>query len=90
MGNQLVHSQKLLIIDNRLTWMAHIRKLTKTIGQNLALLNRIKQYLPIFARKIFYISYIQQSLDCCSTIWGFGIGVIKLSITKKSNTNDTK
>ena len=41
-----------------------------SISSKLALLRRIKRYLPIEYRKLFYNAYILPSLDYCLTIWG--------------------
>ena len=50
--NERLHG---LHVDNFLTWKAHIQNIHNTIAENLALLCRIKQYLPYKAR------------TCCTT-----------------------
>ena len=40
------------------------------IAEKLALLCRIKQYLPYKARNTFYNSHILPHMDYCSTLWG--------------------
>lgn len=69
---QVVESERLLglQVDNFLTWNAHVHKTHNTIAGNLALLCRIKKYLPYQARKTFYNSYILPHMDYCSTLWG--------------------
>lgn len=42
----------------------------EVVVPNIALLRRIKQFLPGFARRTFYIVFIQLHFDYCSTIWG--------------------
>ncbi len=43
-----VDSEKLLgvIVDKYLTWKHHVDKTANTISKNIALLHRIKRYLP--------------------------------------------
>ncbi len=65
-------------LDNRLNWATHIHQVAVKISRNLALLRRIKGFLPIHARKLFYFTHIQPYFDYCSTIWGKGSGMGKL------------
>ena len=44
--------------------------LIKDCNSLLFLLNRIKQYLSLPIRKLFYNAYILPNLDYCYTIWG--------------------
>ena len=59
-----------LHVDNVLTWKAHIQNIHNMIAGKLALLCRMKQYLPYNARKTFYNSYILPHIDYCSTLCG--------------------
>ena len=67
-----VESDKLLgvHIDTSLNFNKHVDTVCKSISSKLALLRRIKRYLPIEYRKLFYNAYILPSLDYCLTIWG--------------------
>ncbi len=67
-----VNSEKLLgvIIDKHLSWKHHIDKTAKTLSKNIALLKRIRKYLPHQTRLTFYKTFIQPHIDFCSTIWG--------------------
>jgi len=69
---QVVEKKRLLglHVNNFLTWKAHIQNIHSTIARKLALLCRIKQYLPCNARTMFYNSYILPHMDYCSTLWG--------------------
>ena len=69
---QMVENERLLgfHVDHFLTWKARIQNILNTIAGKLALLCRIKQYLPYKARKTFYNSYILPHMDYCSTLWG--------------------
>ena len=64
--------EKLLgvFINQNLTWNDHAQNVNKKIASRLYLLRRLKAYLPINARIIFYNSFILPHLDYCDTIWG--------------------
>ena len=53
-----------------MTWKQHCNKIFKKINSNIALLRRIKQFLPLNIRKLFYNSYILPHLDYCCHLWG--------------------
>ena len=57
-------------IDNNLLWNDHIDKLCKTLSSKIALLSRIKKYLPMETRNLYYKSYILPTMDYCSNVWG--------------------
>lgn len=57
-------------LDNNLSWKEHISHVHNQIVRNLYLLKRIKMYLSINDRKLFYNSYILPHFDYCSIIWG--------------------
>ena len=80
-----VKSEKLLgvTIDKHLNWKDHINKTAKTVSKNIALLRRIRKYLPQQTRLTFYKAYIQSHLDYCSTIWGQSPSVTRLHILQK-------
>ena len=57
-------------IDSSLSWHSQIDKALKKCNTLLFLLGRIKQYLSIPIRKLFYNAYILPHLDYYCTIWG--------------------
>jgi len=59
-------------IDNNLLWHDHIDKLCKTLSSKIALLSRIKKYLPTETRNLYYKHYILPTMDYCSNVWGNG------------------
>jgi hypothetical protein len=63
---------KYLRITNteNLTWHEHIEKLMGKINQRLGLLRRVKSFLPLDARQIFYTSTILPLFDYADVIWG--------------------
>ena len=62
---QITESEKLLgvHINNSLSWSTHIESTLKECNSLLFLLNRIKKYLNIPTRKLFYNAYILPHLD---------------------------
>ena len=40
------------------------------INKKLRLLKRIKNYLPLHSRILFYNSYILPNFDCADIVWG--------------------
>lgn len=56
--------------DNVLSWNVHIKNVHSKVAKNLYLLQNIKRYLPLEARKLFYNSYILPHFDYCCVIWG--------------------
>ena len=67
-----VHSYKLLgvHIDENLNWDEQVNKICKTISSQISLLNRLKRFLPIHIRQLFYNAYILPYMDYCSSVWG--------------------
>ena len=61
-GNQLnnVENEKLLgvHIDNNLAFHKHVDAVCGNITSKVALLNRIKQFLPLHAKKLYFNAYI--------------------------------
>jgi hypothetical protein len=70
LGN--VNSEKLLgvTIDKHLSWKNHIDNVALSLSKNIALLRRIKGYLPLETRLLYYKVFFQPMIDYCSIIWG--------------------
>ena len=66
-----VDSHKVLgvIIDHNLSWTNHIDALCKKVSKYMFQLTRMKHFLDIHSRKLYFIAYIQSSIDYSSTIW---------------------
>jgi hypothetical protein len=67
-----VTCQKLLgvQIDSSLSWDEQIKKVRKTVGFKTSLLRKIRKYLPLDVRKMYFNYYIKPHLNYCSSIWG--------------------
>ena len=73
-GNQLnnVENEKILgvHIDNNLAFNKHVDAVCGNITSNVALSSRIKQCLPLHAKKLHFNAYIFPIIDYCLNIWG--------------------
>ena len=58
-----------VIIDNNLSWSPLITYLCKVISSKVLQLSKIKHFLNLHARKLFFHAHIQACLDCGSTLW---------------------
>ncbi len=59
-----------LVIDNHLSWKDHIDELASNLSKIVALFRRIKVYLPLKIRILFYKTFFLSRMDYCCTIWG--------------------
>ena len=57
-------------IVNTLSWDTHVNNVLKKCNSYLFLLSRIKPYLSIDKRKLFFNAYILPHIDYCCTVWG--------------------
>ena len=65
-------SEKLLgiKIDKCLSFVKHIDYVCQNVTSKISLLSKIKQYLPLDTRKLYYNAYILPVMDYCLTVWG--------------------
>ena len=66
-----VHTHKVLgiNIDDELRWENHINSLSKKLARNMFLLNRLKFYIDVDARKMFFNAHCLSHINYASTIW---------------------
>ena len=57
-------------IDKSLSFVKHIDYVCKNLTSKISLLCKIKQYLPLETRKLYYNAYILPVMDYCLTVWG--------------------
>ena len=69
---ELSSKEKLLgvTIDNTLNWSAQVDATIKKCNSLLYLFGRIKIYLDIPTRKLYFNAYILPHLEYCNSIWG--------------------
>ena len=65
-------NEKLLgvTVDNHLSFKMHIENTLKKCNSLLYLLLRIKSFLNLDTRKLFFNAYILPHIDYCCTVWG--------------------
>ena len=66
-----------------MSWENHINFTVSKIDKNIALLRRIKRYLPLQTRKLFFNANILPHMDYCSVIWGSSPHVKKITLAQK-------
>ena len=59
-----------LTIDHNFQWSEHIDTLNKKLACSLYQLNKIKNFIDLHTKRIFYFAYIQTHLDYCANLWG--------------------
>ncbi len=67
---QNVESEKILgiTINQNLSWAVYLKKTTVTVNSKVALLRKIKSFLPLVTRKLFCNTQILPHMDYCSII----------------------
>ena len=61
-----------VIMDSKLNWKAHIKRLASKISRNAGILYKLKGIVPNIVLRMVYNSFIQSHLNYCSCIWGLG------------------
>ena len=66
-----VNSHKLLevTIDSQLTFDQHVENLCTKLSQRIAVLRKIRRFLPLDHRKLYYNAMIKQTMLYASTVW---------------------
>ena len=58
-----------VVIDDGLIWHGHIAKVRKKCFASLAKLRRLRDELPVIAKKRIYNAMVLPQLDYCSVVW---------------------
>ena len=72
-----------VIVDQDLTWNEHVQYVARRVSSYVALLRRIKQFLPIRVRRIFFMAYIQSCYDFCLSVWGASCHITRIEKLQK-------
>lgn len=66
-----VNSHKILgvVIDRDLSWYEHTSSLVKRLSVKLFQLSKIKHFLDVHSRKLFFFAHIVPIVDYASTLW---------------------
>ena len=90
---QLQHStcEKLLgiKIDSNLNWKNQIDQICSKISSKIYLFSKIKKYLNLESRQLFYSGYILPLIDYCCVVWGncSNEGLNRILKLQKKNSN---
>jgi len=57
-------------LDKSLNWTSQVDKICSVFSSRIALLNRLKTYLPMEGLKLYYNGYLLPLIDYCSVVWG--------------------
>ena len=60
-----------VILDEKLSWTAHINALKSKMSRYVGIMYRIKPFMPLKVRIQIYHSFVQSHLNYCSLVWGF-------------------
>ena len=58
-----------IIIDKELKWQAHINFVCKQLSRNLFLLSKLKHYVDVDTRKLFFQAHCLSRINYASTLW---------------------
>ena len=56
-------------IDNQLRWNSHITYICKNVSKQLFLFSKLKHYLDVRHRKMFFYAHIKPCIDYMSNVW---------------------
>ena len=59
-----------VIIDENLSWDAHLKDVKRKLNYATATLNRIKSYVPVHMHKDLYYTLFESHLSYCISVWG--------------------
>ena len=59
-----------IILATDFTWLDHVEHVITKVNQRLSLLRRIKHFLPLTARLLFYNNLILPIFDYADVVWG--------------------
>jgi len=57
-------------VDDRLDWSGHIEKVTKKVASGIAVIKRIRHFVPQATLHLIYQALIQPHFDYCNIVWG--------------------
>ena len=58
-----------LIIDENLSWKAHIHEISKKVSSGIGALKRVRPFVSMHTAIKIYKGLIEPHFDCCSSVW---------------------
>ena len=74
-----------VFLDERMSCDQHIEKICKKVGAGIAVMKRIKPFVPNNTLQIIYNALIQPYFDYCSPLWGNCCVLLKDKLQKFQN-----
>ena len=59
-----------VILDNKLTWHAHIKHISSKISKSVAILRMLRDTFPKHILKTLYLTLVYPYFNYCNLIWG--------------------
>ena len=56
-------------VDENLLWNNHFQLVSKKVSSHLWLLSKLRSYLSVEHRLLFYNAYVKPHLEYCSVVW---------------------
>ena len=74
-----------VLIDEKLSWDLHVDKTCKKVGSSIAVMKRIKPFVPNSTLQTIYKTMIQPYFDYCSPLWGNCSAYLKEKLQRFQN-----
>ena len=74
-----------VLIDEKLSWDLHVDKTCKKVGSSIAVMKRIKSFVPNSTLQTIYKAMIQPYFDYCSPLWGNCSAYLKEKLQRFQN-----
>ena len=74
-----------VLIDEKLSWDLHVDKTCKKVGSSIAVMKRIKPFVPNSTLQTIYKAMIQPYFDYCSPLWGNCSAYLKEKLQRFQN-----
>ena len=58
-----------VVIDNKLSWKAHVKHISNKISKSIAILKLVKYSFPTDALRVIYMALIFSHLNYCNLFW---------------------
>ena len=74
-----------VLIDEKMSWDLHVEKTCKKVGGRIAVMKRIKPFVPNGILQSIYNAMIQPYFDYCSPLWGNCSAYLKEKLQRFQN-----
>ena len=78
-----------ITIDSKLRWDSHINNVCKTVSRRVFLLSKLRYFVDIDTRKLFFNAHIKPHIDYASVVWDGCSDVLRKTL-KSCKVNPTE